>query len=757
MALPPNPRKAIGGGNPTGPALAQRLSAASGRGWMWGLFLFAAVFLVYQPVWRAGYIWDDPSVVTANPVVVASFGLREIWTTRAADICPLTLTAFWFEHALWGLAPLPYHLVNVILHASAAVALWRVLRSLSVPGAWFGAALWALHPVQVESVAWITEMKNTQSGLFFLLSILFFVKDLKSRDPDRRFGWNADLGLTLLFAALALASKSSTVVLPVVLCLCAWWVQGRWRWSNLARIAPIFLMSLVAGLISIWAQGLNGAARPHWVQTWPQRFITAGDAVWFYLGKLIWPHPLIAIYPHWNIDAGRALSYLPLLGLVLLCGIFWSGRNAWARPCFFALAYFLVALLPVLGFVNMSYSRYSFVADHFQYLAAIGPLALAGAGLVRCAEFIAPGKSRLAPVLAAGLLSLLGFASWQRAWVYQNDEVLWTDTVARDSNSWVGYANLGVFLLQNGDPKQALVEDEKALRINPDFSEGYCNLGVAFLQEKRVDEAIAQFRLALKIAPEYADAHNNLGRALAEKGLTDEAMANYQAALKTNPKDATTYSNIGIVYYEKGDLDGAIALFQTSLELNPGYAEAHSNLGNALLQKGRVDEAIAQLKQALEINPNFVEAHNNLGSVYFKEGEIAEAAAQYDEARRIDPQSGQAHFNLGLALSREGQTDAAIAQFQEALTINPRRVEAHNNLALAFYSQGRLADAADQYAEVLKINANDAIAHNNFGFILAQEGRTASAIAQFQEALRLKPGYPDAQANLAKAQAAQTK
>jgi len=179
------------------------------RDWVWGLLLLLAVIAVYQPVWYAGFIWDDDLVVTQNPVIIGPLGLKEIWTTNAADICPLTLTTFWVEHALWGVAPWPYHLINVLQHGLSAVLLWRVLRSLQIPGAWLGAALWALHPVQVESVAWITEMKNTQSCLFYLLAILFFLKGLKN--PGN---WN--YAFTLLFAAMAMASKSSTVVLPVI-------------------------------------------------------------------------------------------------------------------------------------------------------------------------------------------------------------------------------------------------------------------------------------------------------------------------------------------------------------------------------------------------------------------------------------------------------------------------------------------------------------------------------------------------------------
>jgi hypothetical protein len=260
------------GAAPVVPRLLPWLS----RDWVWGLILIAAVILTYLPVWHAGYIWDDDAHITANPCIVGPLGLKEIWTTRAAQICPLVLTSFWVEHALWGLVPLPYHLVNVLMHAACAVLLWRVLRSMQVPGAWLGAALWALYPLQVESVAWITEMKNTQSGLFYLLTILFFARGLKA-DGQRASGWN--YAVTLLFAALAMASKSSTVILPVVLCMCAWWMEGRWGWHHLVRLVPMFLMSLAAGVLSLWTQNVEAAEDLKWgTPTWPERLAMTGDA-----------------------------------------------------------------------------------------------------------------------------------------------------------------------------------------------------------------------------------------------------------------------------------------------------------------------------------------------------------------------------------------------------------------------------------------------------------------------------------------------
>ena len=264
------------------------------RDWLWGLILILAVILTYTPIWRAGFIWDDDAVLTANPCIVGPLGLKEIWTTSAADILSFrVLTTFWVEHALWGLAPLPYHLVNVLLHGACAVLLWRVLRSLRVQGAWLGAALWALHPVESESVAWITEMKNTESGLFSLLSIFFFVSWLRVKERD---------------------------------------------------------------------------------QDQPEA------------GGTIWPYPLITIYPRWQIDTEHWFSYLPLLAVIVFLSIFWLKRELWSRACFFAFAYFTAALLPVLGLIDSYLFEYSFVFDHLQYLASIGPLALMGTALVRYSD-----------------------------------------------------------------------------------------------------------------------------------------------------------------------------------------------------------------------------------------------------------------------------------------------------------------------------------------------------------------------------------
>jgi len=688
-----------------------------------GVILILAVVLAYQPMWRAGFIWDDQVYIVNNPYVKGVSGLKAIWTTSAADISPLTFTTFWLEHALWGSAPIPYHIVNVLLHGVCAVVLWRVLLRLEVPGAWLGAALWALHPVLAESVAWITETKNTQSGLCFLLSILFFLKGLKGRGPEKPSGRGWNQAFSLIFAALAMASKSSAVILPIVLCLCAWWMERRWSWQNLVRLGPMFLMSLATAAVSMWTQKLQlaGGSDSQWVRTWPQRLVTAGDAVWFYLGKLVWPHPLITGYPRWQIDGGRWTAYLPLLAVIVVLFIFWRNRETWSRPWFFVFAYFLAALLPILGLVDNYIFRYSLVFDHFQYLASMGPLALAGAAMARWADLVLPDRRRLQAILGAGVLLLFGLLSWQRAQAFQSEETLWTDTLSSVPNSWMAHSGLGAAFLNGDRDDEAIVQLQAALVINPRDVRSHCNLGHALYKKGRVDEALAQYAVTLTMNPNYPKAHYNLGAALLKMGREDEAIAQFQAALEIDPDDAEAHYNLGLALLQKREIDEALAEFQRALVSNPGYAEAHYNLGLVLFRAGRMDEGIVQLQKALEIKPGYADAHNNLGNALLQEGRLDEAISQYQSTLEIDPKDAQAHYNLGNALCKRGRLDEAVIQYQKTIETNPAMAEAHFNL----------------------------------GIIMAQMGRLDDAIAQFQDALQLKPGFVAAQNYLARAQALQ--
>ena len=686
--------------------------------WLLATLLALMTIIAYQPVWHAGFMWDDDAHLTENPCIVGTLGFKGIWTTSAAVYYPLVLTMFWVEHALWGLNPVPYHVVNVLMHSACAVLLWRVLRNLRMRGAWLGAALWALHPVQVETVSWITELKNTQSCLFYLLAIHFFLKWLAASEteiPGRR-RWHYPL--VLLCAAMAILSKSSTVMLPVVLGLCAWWMEGRWRWRNAVWLAPFFLVSLVAGGWTIWEQKFHsGAVGQEWTQSWMERLVIAGRDVWFYLGKLLWPHPLIFIYPRWTINASGPTSFLP--GLAAAAGLLVLGlkRSGILRPVFFASAYFVISLFPVLGFFNVYFFRYSFVGDHLQYLAAMGPLALAGAGIATLFDFIKQKTPWMGAAVCLGLLLTLATLTWRQARIYQSDESLWRETI----------------------------------RLNPDCWMACNNLGLDYFKQGRFDEAIAQYQNALAIKPDFADAHYNLGMVLDKKGQTDEAVSQYQEAIRIKPDDADAHNNLGNALGEKGRIDEAIQEYQEAIRIKPDDADAHNNLGVALVGKGQTDRAINQFQEAIRIKPDHADAHNNLGNALAQQGRLNEAQAERKIASRLRPDRAEVCFNLAVALAIQGRLAESVPEFQAALRIRPNWLEAHYNLGTVLVSLGRLDEATAEFQEAIRIKPDYAEAHNNLGFILFNNGRIDEAISQFQEALHLKPDYSGAQSNLVKA------
>ena len=650
-----------------------------------GFLLILAVFIVYQPVWNAGYLWDDDHHLTANPVIVGPLGLKEIWTTQAAMICPLTLTTFWVEHALWGLAPLPYHLVNVLLQGASAVLLWRVLRNQDIPGAWLGAALWALHPVQVETVAYVTELKNTQSGFFYLLTILFFMKGLKTSEKNgesetgRRFYL-----LTLFCAALAIASKFSTVVLPAVLGLFAWW-EGRWNWRQVIRLAPVVLMSAVAIAVTLAPHSRDETRIDDTVvaRSWPERLITVGEAGWFYLGKLAWPHPLMFVYPLWKIDAGKWLSFVPLVTLVAVFIVLWVYRRSVFRPCFFAFTYFLIVLSPFLGLIDEDFWTYSYVEDHLQYLASMGPLALVGAGIFRMGVSPFPARPWLPPTVGATVLVILGMLSWSRAWAFQSDENLWRDTVLKNPDCAMARDNLGVIFLDRGEINESLAQFQRAVQIDSGNATATIDIGAAFLKMGLLDKAIDQFRKAEKIDPHYPITYFKLGEALMQKEQVEGAISQFQEALAFAPDYALASNGLADAFLKSGELDKAIDQYQKTLVINSHFPGTHYDLGIALIRSGRQDEAMEQLREDIESNPQHAEAYYNVATLLSQKGEIDQALAQYQKALELRPDYADAHYNLGVALLQKGDGQDAAAQFSAVLQIDPQDRDAANNLAKA--------------------------------------------------------------------------
>ncbi len=711
------------------------------REWLWALLLIPLVFIAYAQVFRAGFIWDDESHLTQNPCVVGPLGLKEIWTTTQAVYYPLVLTTFWALHKFVGLNPLPYHILNVLMHAVSAILLWRVLRQLNVRGAWLGAALWALHPVMVQSVAWVTELKNTQSCVFYLLSILFFLKwedqgGAVSRPSQREATDRRSLviALSLLFFLLAILSKPSTVMLPIVLALCIWWRRERIQRRDFLALVPFALISAVASIWTVFEQKFHaGAIGGDWAQTRPERLIIAGKAIWFYLGKLVWPHPLIFIYPRWDVDSSKVVAYLPLLAAIAGLVALWFIHAKSGRALFFAAAYYVVSLFPVLGFFDVFFFRYSFVSDHFQYLASMGPLALAGAAIVtavgRFGELRKPSradttalqfsgniavvrsKSFLLPAIPGIFLLSLVFLTWRQTAVYHDLVTLYTATLQKNPGCWMAHYNLGIILREQGDVEQALEHYRQAFALRPNYAEAHYNLARCLVEKGQLDDAIEHYEKALKINPADPETHNNLGVTLFGIGRVDDAIVHYQKALAIWPGYAAAGCNLAnalIVRQLPGDLDDAIARYSMCLAQAPDQAEAQYNLASALLRKGSIDEAIVHYKKALELLPANADAHANLGSALLAKGRIAEAIGQYKEALTLAPENVAAQSNLAWLLAtspdpslRNGPEAVLLAE-QASRSSGGKRPLVLRILAAAYAETGRFSEARATAHEALQ-------------------------------------------------------
>jgi tetratricopeptide (TPR) repeat protein len=668
------------------------------RDWFFGAVLLAVTLAVYYPAWNGQPIWEDDHHIT-KPELRSFNGLIRIWSQLGAtqQYYPFVHTVFWVEHRLWGDKTLGYHLLNILLHVFSALLLVRILRRLGIPGAaaWLAGGIFALHPVMVESVAWITELKNTLSGVFYLGAALVYLKF----DSERKKKQYVVAILLFLFGLLA---KSAIVTLPAAFLVVFWWKRGRIAWKrDVVPLLPFFAIGIISGLFTAWVERkFIGAEGSEFSLAFIDRCLIAGRVVWFYLYKLLWPANLIFIYPRWHIDAAAVWQYLFPAAFLLAAVLFWKLRNR-SRAPLTVLLYFAIALFPALGFFNIYPFRYSFVADHFQYLAAIGPITVA-AVLVDKAVGSARGNGRFfRPVLTVMLLLTLGILSRKQCGMYSDAETLYRMTIRKNPDSWMAHNNLGVLL---ADIKQT-------------------------------NEAMAHYQKALELNPNNAEAHNNIGFLLFNMGRTDEAMAHYQKALLYNPNYTEAHNNLGIVLGKMGRTNEAMAHFLKALQFNPYYDKAHCNLGHLLANMGRIDEAMVHFKNALELNPNNYDTHYNLGNLLSDIGRNTEAMAHYQKALELNPNNAEAHNNLGILLANMGRIDEAMVHFKNALELNPNYAEAHNNLGILLAQIGRIDEAIAHYRKTLEINSSASSALQNLAYALAQKGQWTNAVSVLQNAL----------------------
>jgi tetratricopeptide (TPR) repeat protein len=587
--------------------------------------IVAVGFWIYGPALHGEWLWDDDIDITMNPVTRSPNGLWSIWFVPGSqlDYYPVKATVQWFQWHAWGTDSTGYHVTNVVLHIVGALLVWRFLSRFGLRLAWLGGLIFLVHPAQVESVAWIAELKNTLAMPFFLLALMAWY------DYEER-GQRRDYTLALVFFILAMLTKPAMAPFPVVILLYAWWKRGRIGWSDGKAAAPFFAISLGLGLLSLYLvsqywhiHAMANGVIP--IGGFFSHLALVGLDYAFYFGKTIWPVGMLPYYPQWPINPPTLLQFWPWPVMGAAAWFLWHKRQTWGRRVLLGLGYYVIMLAPFVTLNVGGYASYTWVVDHFLYFPILGPIGLAVAGLEALSRRLPRQLLILREALTALVLAMLAWGSHEYAAIYATGLGMCEYTLAANPDCWVVQYNYAVALEQHGQVDEAIAHYLRTLQLRPNDTDASYNLGIDMLQMKRPDQAVVWLEDALKYAPDDPRARNNLAGALMELGRRKEAIGQYEIAL----------------------------------QYRPNFTDARFNLGNALAQEGRNVEAAGQLQMAINLDPQMVLAYNSLGVVLGKMGRFAEAQAQFEKALQIDPANDAARNNLawlqGLEASGKGR------------------------------------------------------------------------------------------------------
>lgn len=704
----------------------------------------------YLPALRAGFVWDDV-ILTKGPVIRQWSGLWNIWLSPS-DIenerhyWPMVFTSFWLEHKLWGLAPFGYHLVNVLLHAAISLLVWRLLARLAVPGAWFAGALFAVHPLHVESVAWVIERKDLLSSLFYLAAVLTWIRFVETP----RWGYYA-LALALFIAGLL--SKSMVVTLPAALLVWHWWKRERVTSTDLVRLAPFFVVGLCITLADYSYYTSRESVSLGY--TVVERVLIASRALWFYVGKLLWPSDLAVIYPLWEIRATDPVGWLYVLAAAALPGFLWFGRERVGRGPLAAALFFAVTLSPVLGFVDFRYMQYSLVADRFQYLAGIAVLAVLSAAAAHGLGKLPETARKGAPYLAAVVLVSLGALTWRHAGIYRNEVTFFSHIVSLNPDGRNAHTNLASALINADRPEEALSAARLAVEKRPESAVAYNNLGLALLRLQRFDEAEETLRRALELDPSNRSAGVNLAVLLRQQKRYEAAVETYRKVIERHRKYVKAHAGLGNALFRLGRYEEARSHLSKALSLAPPaslVASLHGTLGRTLLRLGRIEAAEEQLLYSLKMDPELSATLLGLAALRAEQKRFKEADEYFERARKLNPQDPVTLQNTAESLRKRGRNDEALGLYRAALEIDPDYALAYAGMAHALFNLKRYEEAVEAVDRSLALDSNPSTTpprHVLKGHAYRELGWVEDALAQYERALAVDPGYRTALEHLA--------
>ena len=639
--------------------------------------LLIATCVAYIPALQCGFIWDDDDYVVKNQTLRDLAGLKSIWFDLAAtpQYYPLVHSSFWFEYQCWGLNPIGYHVTNILIHAINAILIWQILLRLAVPAAWLAALVFAIHPVHVESVAWITERKNVLSGMFYLFAVISFLRFWNFTEPvdaktieshalnSQRWFWFVVAHLCFIAALL---SKTVTATLPAVLLVLVWWKQGQIPIKKSLCLLPMLIIGIAFGLVTVWLEKYHvGATGMDWELSFLERCLIAGRALWFYAAKLVWPTNLIFTYPRWEIDTEQWWQLLYPLAAIALMIALWMKRASIGRGPLAAVLIFSGTLFPALGFLDVYPMRFSYVADHFQYLASIAiiSLGIATASIGANKIFIeSPHLMKLgAVVLVVGLMILTALQTR----IYEGLEPLWRDTLAKNPTSFLAHNNLGAILTRRGEFAEAEQHIREAMEIKPDFVDSVVNMGKIKEGQGDIDSAYKYYLQATQMNSTYAPALNGLGAMYGAKGDLRAAEAKFKEAVRCDPRYASARMNLATIYLSRQENEAAIEQLESVIKDQPDLRAAQDSLVQAYATIGKFDAASELLATMLSQNPDDVNLLGASGIMLANQKKYSQAISYFERILKLKPNLPEALYTLA-EMHRELGEIAKAEEFMKA-------------------------------------------------------------------------------------------
>lgn len=726
------------------------------------LALTLAVVVVYGKSIPAPFIFDDTPAIVQNPSITRLWPLIGDAATPGPLNAPLLAPtarrpvvnfSLALNYAAGGLDPAGYRVVNLVLHFLCAVVLAALVRrTLLLP--YFGAVfdrsagvlaavialLWVVHPLNTETVVYVTQRTELLGALFYLATLWAAVRSWDAGSRETALGW---AGVAVVSCWLGMASKEIVASAPVAV----WLYQRTFLPESVRsdRRTWVFYGGLALGwswaLFSVVIAAGSGALADdrHRVSA-PVWWVTQAKSVLLYLKLTLWPWPLSIHYTSAFLSSFAA-AWPWVVGATATGAA--AVALAWRRPAVrFVLVFVVMTLAPTLV-VPMPKMV---AAERRMYLPLAGLVTLAVVAGYRffCARDTR--RTQIAAGIAALVIVVLGGVSARRLDAYETAVTIWEDNIRRQPDDAMSHYNLGVALLDERRFENAVPSFERTLVLEPDHTMALDNLGSALNSLGRPQDAIAPLQKALEIDPTDAFAHNNLGSALLRLGRARDAISHLHRALELmgDEPNAIVYLNVGRALLDTGRADEAVASLERAVQLAPTDPDARYSLGTGLLRLGRADEAIAHFERAIEIDPGAVDAHGNLASAYVGTGRLEQAIVHYERALDLDPENAPAHNNLAIALLQLGHTPEGIEHLERAIALRPDYASAHDNLGRALLAEGRAEAAASHFERAAHLDPQNGEARLNGAVAYARSGRHAEAIAMANDGLAIARSRGDA-------------